>query len=251
MNWLDLLLWGGGFFLLSPFILGVPLVKKTHWIARRCTLRPLSPSERPEISDWLAQQHSAIEAEGFRYLGDFVMEKFTSQVTTYFAFYQHAETGLAAISAWVDSPMQAIRFEEIFQLFAEQRELAVSNCSIAPSWISEGKEVHRFPWLEAFRELLALHRFIRSLNPLYSEAQALAEGEEINFLQRYFDNESEQAVKAGIYHAGNNPQHWELTWPGSIYMVWNNAFPGKQLNAWQELAQSRKLERRARRQGFL
>lgn len=229
MLWINILLWGSCLYLLFPLIVRAPLLKKTHWIARHCSLRPRQASERSEIGDWLAQRRPAIEQEEFIYLGDFVMEHFTSQITTYFALYRHTETGLAALSVWVDHPMQTARYEEVSQSFCNQRTLTVNNSPVAMSWSSKGKEIRRFPWLKNFHELLAMHRFICSLNPLYSEAQPLAVGQELDFLKQYIDSESEKAIQAGIYRIGRDSQRLELTWKGSMYMVWKNTFPGKQL----------------------
>ncbi|PIQ25263.1 hypothetical protein COW36_19990 [bacterium (Candidatus Blackallbacteria) CG17_big_fil_post_rev_8_21_14_2_50_48_46] len=239
-------------YLLAPLVVGIPIVKAQHWVTRRVQITPLLEQESPEIQEWLDSRREAIEAEGFEVQGAYRIENFTANVTTYFQLYLHSETGLAAMSVWVQSLAISARYEEISQVFVNGRTLNVNNSRFASSWRVPLREVRRFPWLAAFSDLLKLHRWLVAQNRDYaSEGRPFPKDDAIGYLSEHMNHELVVQAQNGLYQASQDGRNWILTWPGAVHMVFVNAFPGKQLLSFKELGQNRDLEKKARKAGAL
>jgi hypothetical protein len=221
-----------------PLVVGVPLVKRTHWVNRVPQLLPTD--DVPEkVQTWMTGQRPQFEALGFSYLGLFVMADFMPMLTSYVGLYRHTEDGLAAMSAWIDGGTHSLHYDEISQLFEGKRGLAINNSSQSSSWQREGFYVGRFPWVQGIEPLWRIHRHLRQQQYADCVGSAVAPGQEMNTICRHIQQEFEDLVKEGVYQ--RDSQRYVLTWPGAIHMVWRNSFPGKQLHHAQEMRSSRHI----------
>lgn len=227
-------------YLAFPLVIGVPLVKKTHWVRRTPEIRPAD--EVPEaIHTWIAGQRPQFEALGFSYLGLYAIADFMPMVTSYFGLYRHAEESLAAMSVWIDGGTHSIHYDEISQLFQGKRGLTINNSSQASSWQREAFYVGRFPWLHEIEPLWRIHRRLRQQQYADCIGVGVSPGQELDAICRHLQQEFEDLVKEGVYQRGKDPHRYALTWPGAVHMVWRNSFPGKQLHNAQELQSSRRM----------
>jgi hypothetical protein len=225
-------------YLAVPLVLGVPMVKKMHWISKAPQIQPAEDIPQ-RAQTWIAGQRPQYDALGFTYVGVYQLTGFTPGVTTYFGLYRHSEDGLAATSVWIDAGLQSTHYDEISQLFqGGDRGLTVNNSAHASSWQRDNFYVGRFPWLREIADLWRIHRGLAQRQP--QRGMPVALGQEIDVLRRHIQQEVAEQVKAGIYRAGPEPQRYVLTWPGAVHMVWRNAFPGKQLHNAQELRAHRR-----------
>lgn len=226
-------------YLAFPLVIGVPMVKKMHWISKSPQIQAAdSIPQRAQV--WIAGQRPQYDALGFTYVGLYQLTDFTPGVTTYFSLYRHAEDGLAAMSVWMDGGVKSTHYDEISQLFHRgDHGVTVNTSAYTSSWQRENFYVGRFPWLREVADLWRIHRGLAQRQP--QRGMPVAPGQEIDVLRRHIAQEVAEQVKAGLYRPGSEPGHYVLTWPGAVHMVWRNSFPGKQLHHAQEMRSSRHI----------
>lgn len=235
--------------LLAPLLLGTPLVKKTHWIAKKAKIKTwdqaLEQEQTPEkeIREWLESRRPDFESLGFQYVTSGILADFTPLVTTYFALFRHPESGLAGAATWISSPQKQIQYEEFSQLFSDGTSLNVNNSVVPLTWRFPEKKFYRFPWQKDLKRLFELHQYIHKQKLDNKPGLPVAPGNELQTVSDFIAKEGLSLISSGAYQIGKDPNQLVLTWAGAINAVWANAFPGKQLFARQELGQSRQIEK--------
>lgn len=235
--------WGICGLLAAPLVLGTPLVKQTHWIAKRAQLKKWESNCDPQIQNWLESQAPIFAELGFEFVCHGALEDFTPQVNTYFALFRHPEAGLAATASWIASGQKQIKYTEFSQLFSDGSSLNVNNSEVSLTWHLPEKLFFRLPWQSDHKRLFELHQWIRRQKYPDKIGKHVEPGKELQTVNEFMFHEGQALVKSGAYQNGADPKHLVLTWPGAINAVWANSFPGKQLFAFQELGQSRRLEK--------
>ncbi|MGE3728835.1 MAG: hypothetical protein AB7I41_25025 [Candidatus Sericytochromatia bacterium] len=230
-------------FLAAPLLLGTPLVKKTHWIAKRAQLKEWVPERDSELATWLESQRPGLTELGFQFVCYGVLDDYTPQVSTYFVLFRHPESGLAASAVKIVNPQMEIQYTEFSQLFSDGTSLNVNNSKIAPTWRTPERRIFRFPWQQDIKGLYERYQYIRQQKYPTLTGRYVDQGKELETVSAFVSKEGQDLVKAGAYLADQDPEHLVLTWPGAINAVWANSFPGKQLFAMQELGQSRRIEK--------
>jgi len=235
--------------LLAPLVLGTPLVKKTHWIAKKAKIKAweqdLEPeqNQEKEIRAWLESKRPDFEALNFQFVTYGILADFTPLVTTYFALFRHLESGLAGTATWISSPQKQIQYEEFSQLFSDGTSLNVNNSEVSLTWRFPEKKFYRFPWQKDLKRLFDLHQFIRKQKLADKSGLMVLHGKELQTVSDFIAKEGMALISSGAYQIGHDPEQLVLTWAGAVNAVWANAFPGKQLFAKQELGQSRQIEK--------
>lgn len=242
LNWVYLV-WAVGALLAAPLVLGTPLVKSTHWIAKRAKITRLKAGDAPAIESWLDEQRPAFEALGFQFVGNGLLADFTPNVTTYFSLFRHVESGLAGTATWMESPQKNISYLEISQLFDDGTSLNVNNSPVSLTWRLPDKFFYRFPWQTDLKRLFQLHQFIRQGELKQKVGKRVEMGKEFDVVAQFTYEEGQKMQKLGAYQIGSDSTRLVLTWSGAVNAVWANTFPGKQIFAFQELGLSRRIEK--------
>jgi hypothetical protein len=235
--------------LLAPLLLGTPLVKKTHWIAKKAKIKAWDPNLETdqnlekEIREWLDSRRPDFEALGFQFVTNGILADFTPLVTTYFSLFRHSESGLAGTATWISSPQKQLQYSEFSQLFGDGTSLNVNNSVVSLTWRFPEKKFYRFPWQTDLKRLFELHQFIRKQKLADKTGLPVVPGKELQTVSDFIAKEGLSLISSGAYQIGKDPDQLVLTWAGAVNAVWANAFPGKQLFAQQELGQSRLIEK--------
>ena len=215
---------------LLPGIIGPILVHSRQKQPARPEFTSFDPSELdPDIADYFSRSVSAIQDEGFEFLG-YTSWSIQDRQRMYFGLLIHREAGDMGMVVYITSghdkhPVET-RYVEFAAEFTVAREINTNNSTQIEVFKKlPERMVFRFPHILSPHQLYLLHRRLKGTYAAAWAPLPPPHGREIQAVHNSIAKEYEKQVRAGYFYLDREEGVYRPTWKGAFLMTWKLIWP--------------------------
>ncbi|MEK6742855.1 MAG: hypothetical protein AABZ15_04570 [Nitrospirota bacterium] len=225
-------------FVLAPMILGPFVIKFSHWVSAKVTIKSVSPEALDhDVKAFLDNAMIEFESIGFDFVGYMELCDYVpNMLSSYFALFMDKQNKTSSMAAVLRPKSgRTVRYYEFTNKYSNGRVINVNNSPMMGSYIHPDRSSYRYPDTDSIKHLYEINNWVTSRDKRAINPMGYVRGRELEMLCDAFNNETRLQEKLGYLYLTENKTRFMLTWKGAFIMTEKNVFPIRNILAFLDL----------------